>query len=135
VGSPLIDEGVAALRGGDTAAARRAFELVLTETESGEALEGLAEALYVEREFSAMGDYQLRRDEQVLPMYELTTQLATLAPPPLELQQLLGAVHGDRDAMNDFARVNAGVLSPAVFFGEDNVGRIMARAAGAADTG
>jgi len=49
----LIDEGLAALRVGDAGAARRAFELVLTEVESGEALEGLAEALYVERRFSA----------------------------------------------------------------------------------
>lgn len=78
---------------------------------------------------AAMGAYHFRRDQQVLPMYEFTTQLATLEPPPAELQQLLGAVHGNQDAMDDFARVNAGVLSPAVFFGEDNVRRIMSQAA------
>ena len=76
-----------------------------------------------------MGEYQVRRDDQVLPMYEFTTQLATLEPPPPELQQLLGAVHGNQDAMDNFARVIAGVLSPAVFFGEDNVRRIMSQAA------
>jgi 2-polyprenyl-6-methoxyphenol hydroxylase-like FAD-dependent oxidoreductase len=76
----------------------------------------------------AMGLYQTTRDEQVLPMYEFTTELATLAPPPPELQQLLGAVHGNQEAMDGFARVNAGVMSPAEFFSEDNVGRILAAA-------
>ena len=51
--SPLVEEGVAALRDGDAAAARRAFELALAEVESGEALEGLAKALYLEQEYEA----------------------------------------------------------------------------------
>jgi DNA-binding NarL/FixJ family response regulator/Tfp pilus assembly protein PilF len=51
VSSPLIEEGMAALRDGDAAAARRAFELALTEVQSGEVLERLAEALYLEREY------------------------------------------------------------------------------------
>ena len=74
----------------------------------------------------AMGDYQTTRDEHVLPMYEFTCQLATLEPPPPEMQQLLGAVHGNQEAMDGFARVNAGVTSPAEFFSEENVGRIFA---------
>ena len=48
-----------------------------------------------------------------MPMYEFTAQLATLEPPPPELQQLLGAMHGNQEAMDGFARVNAGVTSPA----------------------
>ena len=75
---------------------------------------------------TAMGDYQATRDRQVLPMYEFTTQLATLEPPPPDLQQLLGAVHGNQEAMDGFARVFAGVTSPAEFFSEENVGRILA---------
>ena len=78
---------------------------------------------------TAMAGYQATRDTQVLPMYELTTQLATLAPPPPDLQQLLGAVHGNQEAMDQFARVMAGVTSPADFFAEDNVGRILTQAA------
>jgi 2-polyprenyl-6-methoxyphenol hydroxylase-like FAD-dependent oxidoreductase len=74
----------------------------------------------------AMATYQTTRDAQVLPMYELTCQLATLEPPPPELQQLLGAVHGNQEAMDGFARVIAGVTSPAEFFSEQNVGRIFA---------
>jgi flavin-dependent dehydrogenase len=77
---------------------------------------------------AAMGAYQSARDEHVLPMYEFTTQLATLAAPPRELQQLLAAVHGNQEAMDGFARVNAGVTSPAEFFADDNVHRIFAAA-------
>ena len=51
--SDLIDEGMAALRAGDTAAAGRAFELALAEGVSGAALEGLAEVRYLEREYAA----------------------------------------------------------------------------------
>jgi hypothetical protein len=80
-----------------------------------------------------MGEYQSTRDEHVLPMFDFTTQLATLEPPPPEMQQLLGAVHGNQEAMDGFARVNAGVTSPAKFFADENVGRIFAAAgAGAA---
>ena len=78
--------------------------------------------------YAAMGEYQSRRDTRVLPMYEFTTQLATLEPPPPELQKLLGAVHGNQAAMDAFVRVVAGVTSPAEFFSEENVGRIFAAA-------
>jgi 2-polyprenyl-6-methoxyphenol hydroxylase-like FAD-dependent oxidoreductase len=76
----------------------------------------------------AMHDYQSTRDAHVLPMFEFTCQLATLEPPPPEMQALLGAVHGNQEAMDGFARVNAGVMSPAEFFSEANVGRIFAAA-------
>ena len=76
----------------------------------------------------AMSDYQSTRDDHVLPMYEFTCELATLEPPPPELQRLLAAVHGNQEAMDGFARVNAGVTSPAEFFSQENVGRIFAAA-------
>ena len=74
---------------------------------------------------AAMADYQTRRDAQVLAMYEFTTELATLEPPPPELQQLLAAMPGNQEAMDGFARVNAGVTSPAEFFSPANVEKIM----------
>jgi hypothetical protein len=79
-----------------------------------------------------MGHYQASRDAQVVPMYELTTQLATLQPPPPELRRLLGAIHGHQQAMDAFARVIAGVTSPAEFFSEENVRRITLRSGAAA---
>jgi len=60
VSSPLMDDGVAALRRGDASAARRVFESALAEVESGEAFEGLAEALYLEREYAAAADHYER---------------------------------------------------------------------------
>jgi 2-polyprenyl-6-methoxyphenol hydroxylase-like FAD-dependent oxidoreductase len=78
----------------------------------------------------AMADYQRTRDEHALPMYDFTTQLATLAPPPPETQQLFGAIHGDQKAMDGFAQMNAGTISPAQFFSPENVGAIMAAKAG-----
>jgi 2-polyprenyl-6-methoxyphenol hydroxylase-like FAD-dependent oxidoreductase len=73
---------------------------------------------------AAMSDYQRARDEHVLPMYEFTCQLATLAPPPLEMQHLFGAIHGNQTAMDDFVRMNAGTISPASFFSPENLTRI-----------
>jgi len=89
----------------------------------------LDEAFTGSRPFdAAMADYQRARDEHVLPMYEFTTQLATLEPPPPQMQQLFGAIHGNQAAMDGFAQVNAGTLSPAQFFTPSNIGAIMAAA-------
>ena len=76
----------------------------------------------------AMREYQRARDEHVLPMYEFTYQVASLQPPPPAMQQLFAAVHGNRKAMDDFVRMNAGTISPAEFFSRENVGAIMAAA-------
>jgi 2-polyprenyl-6-methoxyphenol hydroxylase-like FAD-dependent oxidoreductase len=90
----------------------------------------LDEACSGRRSFKeAMADYQAARDAHVGPMYELTAELASLEPPPAELQQLLQAAHGNQEAMDAFARVNAGVTPPPQFFSEDNVRRIFAAAA------
>jgi hypothetical protein len=59
-------------------------------------------------------------------MYEFTCQLATLEPPPPEMQHLFGAMSGNRSAMDGFAQVNAGTISPAEFFAPENIGAIMA---------
>ena len=79
----------------------------------------------------AMGAYQQARDARSLPIYEFTTQLATLEAPPPEMQQLLGAVHGDADAMDAFVSVTAGTVSPVEFFDPANIGALMGAAAAA----
>jgi 2-polyprenyl-6-methoxyphenol hydroxylase-like FAD-dependent oxidoreductase len=76
----------------------------------------------------AMSKYQRARDEAALPMYEYTCELATLQPPPPETLQLLMAIHGNQNAMDDFARMNAGTISPGEFLAPDNVDAIMASA-------
>ena len=77
----------------------------------------------------AMADYQGTRDRQVRAMYEFTCDFASFTPPTPEKQQLMGAIHGNREAMDGFARVIAGVTSPADFFTDENIGRIFAGAA------
>jgi 2-polyprenyl-6-methoxyphenol hydroxylase-like FAD-dependent oxidoreductase len=76
----------------------------------------------------AMSGYQQTRDARVLPIYEFTTQLATLEAPPMEMQQLLGAVHGNQDAMDAFVSLTAGTVSPVEFFDPENIARIMTEA-------
>ena len=61
-------------------------------------------------------------------MYEFTCQLATLEPPPPEMQQLFGAIHGNQKAMDGFVQMNAGTVSPAEFLSPENVGAIIAAA-------
>ena len=76
----------------------------------------------------AMGEYQRDRDQQVLPMYEMTCQLAVLEPPPPEMQQLFAAIHGNQEAMDGFVQMNAGTISPAQFFSPQNISAIKAAA-------
>ncbi|MFI7063749.1 NAD(P)/FAD-dependent oxidoreductase [Kribbella sp. NPDC050124] len=73
-----------------------------------------------------MSTWHQERDTQAMPLYEFTSQLATLEPPPVEMQQLLAAAHGNQDAMDGFVSVISGALSPAQYFADDNVGRILA---------
>ena len=56
-------------------------------------------------------------------------EFASLEPAPAELQQVFAAVHGNQTAMDEFARVIAGMTSPAEFISEENVGLILAAAA------
>jgi 2-polyprenyl-6-methoxyphenol hydroxylase-like FAD-dependent oxidoreductase len=82
-----------------------------------------------ERPFAdAMGVYHRERDAHAMPIYDFTTELATLAGPPPEMQQLLGAVHGNDAAMDDFVSLVAGTVSPAAFFAPEHIGSLMAGA-------
>jgi 2-polyprenyl-6-methoxyphenol hydroxylase-like FAD-dependent oxidoreductase len=75
-----------------------------------------------------MRDYQEVRDREAGPVYEFTDEFAQLQPPPPELQQLIGAMHGNQEAMDAFVSVQAATLPAPEFFAPENVGRIMATA-------
>jgi 2-polyprenyl-6-methoxyphenol hydroxylase-like FAD-dependent oxidoreductase len=77
----------------------------------------------------AMNDYQRNRDGKVIAMYEFTCQLASLEPPPPDMQHLFGAISGNQAAMHGFAQMNAGTISPAEFFAPENIAGIMGAAA------
>jgi flavin-dependent dehydrogenase len=84
--------------------------------------EALDRAFRGERSFDeSMSAYQQARDSRTLPTYGFTTELATLEPPPVEVQQLLGAASGTQAAMDDFVSVIAGTLSPADFFAPPDI--------------
>jgi len=75
----------------------------------------------------AMAAYQAARDQHVMPMYEMTFEFAQVdQPPPPETQQLLGAVAGNRQSMDDFVSVQAGTMPIPEFFSPDNVAQIFA---------
>nr|WSW49178.1 hypothetical protein OG296_39645 [Streptomyces sp. NBC_01001] len=73
----------------------------------------------------AMREYQETRDTKVMPMYESTAELATLDPPTPEMAWLLEAVSHRVPAMDGFARVAAGVTSPAEFFSPEYLGQVL----------
>ena len=62
-------------------------------------------------------------------MYEHTIESASLEEPPPEALELLAAVVQDQESMDDYIRMEASVISPTDFFSEENIGRIMSRAA------
>jgi flavin-dependent dehydrogenase len=91
---------------------------------------GLDDAFTERRSFDdAMADYQRARDEDAMPIYEFTCDFAKIEPPPPEMQQLIGAMDGNQEAMDGFVSVMAGTLPAPEFFGPENAGRIMAQAA------
>ena len=91
--------------------------------------EELARAFSGARDFDvAMGAYQSTRDEHVLPIFEFTCQLATLEPPPPEMQQLLGALIGNQAGINQFMGTINGTVPLAAFYAPENMGRLLGAA-------
>jgi 2-polyprenyl-6-methoxyphenol hydroxylase-like FAD-dependent oxidoreductase len=54
--------------------------------------------------------HEFARNERVRPMYEFTTHLAALAPPPPDMQALFGALRGNQDATNAFLSAITGAI-------------------------
>jgi 2-polyprenyl-6-methoxyphenol hydroxylase-like FAD-dependent oxidoreductase len=88
--------------------------------------DALVDVYELDRAFDdAMSEWQRARDEQALPIYEFTTNMATLEPPPPELRQLFGAMQGNQAAMDDFVSIVAATMSPVEFFNPGHIGEIM----------
>jgi 2-polyprenyl-6-methoxyphenol hydroxylase-like FAD-dependent oxidoreductase len=68
--------------------------------------------------------HESARNERVRPMYEFTTHLAALEPPPPEMQALFGALRGNQEATNAFLSAITGAIPLSDFMSDDNVGRI-----------
>ncbi len=61
-------------------------------------------------------------------MYEFTTHLAALEPPPPDMQALFGALRHNQDATNAFLSAITGAIPLPDFMSSENIGRIMAAA-------
>jgi 2-polyprenyl-6-methoxyphenol hydroxylase-like FAD-dependent oxidoreductase len=72
--------------------------------------------------------HEAARNERVRPMYEFTSHLAALEPPPPEMRALFAALHGNQDATNAFLSAITGANPLSDFMSNDNLGRIMAAA-------
>jgi 2-polyprenyl-6-methoxyphenol hydroxylase-like FAD-dependent oxidoreductase len=75
-----------------------------------------------------MSAHESARNERVRPMYEFTTQLAALEPPPPEMRALFDALRSNQDATNAFLSAISGAIPLPDFMSPDNIGRIMAPA-------
>jgi DNA-binding NarL/FixJ family response regulator len=91
MGSPTIDDGWAALRDGDSPTARHVFARVLAEVESGDALEGMGQALYLECNYTASIDHY----EQAYAAYRKEGQTLGAARAARMLAWVCGNVLGD----------------------------------------
>jgi flavin-dependent dehydrogenase len=96
--------------------------------------EMLAEAL--DQSFSgkrdmivALDEYERRRNEEVMAMFEHTTQLAGLAPPTAEMIALFEALRSNQTETNRFLGTVTGTVPVEQFFSPENVGRIIKDAA------
>ena len=73
----------------------------------------------------ALAGYESTRNELAAGGYESSIQLAHLAPPPAEMQMLLGALLHDQEQTNRFMGTFAGTVAAAEFYAPENVARIL----------
>ncbi len=74
----------------------------------------------------ALAGYEQQRNEAVMPMYEFTCQFhSTLEQPPVEMQQLFGALAGNQGETDRFLGTLAGTVPIPEFFSPENMGRII----------
>ncbi|MET0212736.1 MAG: NAD(P)/FAD-dependent oxidoreductase [Vicinamibacterales bacterium] len=72
--------------------------------------------------------HETARNERVRPMYQFTTELAALEPPPPEMRALFAALRGNQEATNAFLSAITGAIPLPDFMSQVNLGRIMAAA-------
>jgi len=78
---------------------------------------------------AALAEYHRKRDEHFRAVYELTCGLATLAPPPPEIQALYAALIHNQEETNRLIGTFAGSVPIRQFYSPENVARIMSHAA------
>jgi flavin-dependent dehydrogenase len=74
----------------------------------------------------ALAEYRRRRDDDLAPMYDLTCNLASLAPPPPEMLALYQALRSDAVERDRFFGTLGGTVSIPEYYAPDNLQRIVA---------
>jgi flavin-dependent dehydrogenase len=75
----------------------------------------------------ALAAYEQTRNNAELPYFDLTTQLAALEPPPLEVQQLLEALRENPEQRSRFFGMLAHTVPVTEFFSLENMQAIFSR--------
>jgi flavin-dependent dehydrogenase len=76
----------------------------------------------------ALAYYERQRNEDGLPIYEMSVEFAELKPPSTQLQQLFNALRTNQTELNRYFAAIEGTISPSAFFAPDNIARIIAGA-------
>jgi len=77
----------------------------------------------------ALAEYHRKRDEHFGPIYEFTSGIAALAPPPPEVQALYAALVHNPAESDRLLGTLAGTVPIPEFYSPENVARIMSHAA------
>jgi flavin-dependent dehydrogenase len=72
----------------------------------------------------ALAGYEQQRNKFAFPLYEFTCELAALAPPKPEMQQLIAALKGNQEQTDRFFGLFAQTVSVPEFFAPENMQRI-----------
>jgi flavin-dependent dehydrogenase len=73
----------------------------------------------------ALADYEQKRNEEVLPMFQYTCQLAKLEPPPTEMLRLLNALRTNQNEAGRFLGTVTGTVRVQEFFSPENIKRVL----------
>ncbi|HEX8286522.1 MAG TPA: NAD(P)/FAD-dependent oxidoreductase [Pyrinomonadaceae bacterium] len=73
----------------------------------------------------SLADYEQRRNEKIMPMFEYTCQLAQLAAPPPEMQMLFAALRENKRETARFFGTVAGTVPVQEFYSPENISRIV----------
>jgi flavin-dependent dehydrogenase len=72
----------------------------------------------------ALAGYEQKRNEAVMPMYQLTCDLAKLEPPPPDMQKLFAALRDNQEQSGRFLGTIAGTVPIPEFFSPENMRRV-----------
>jgi 2-polyprenyl-6-methoxyphenol hydroxylase-like FAD-dependent oxidoreductase len=77
----------------------------------------------------SLAGYERKRNEAVMPLYQMTCDMAKLEPPAPEMQSLFAALRGNEEEIGRFIGTIAGTVPIPEFFSPGNMQKIMTHGA------